>query len=207
MGSKRIRFGLSYKGSMPFTADVLGSIDVRCIERVTVGDVHHVLITLGKPRQTACIVKAVNEYNEAKDDKLELDEIVTFTKAQGYMQHPFYAPFDAALKLKVGEDGGFAYSIWNDDNADKKRAAKELEVDMTESSVKPSSEKRARTTVGGGGCACPRCDLDRYFMLTGCGQGTSDECCNTEEEDMFPKAEGGGACEANGWPYHGWLGV
>ena len=73
MESKRIRFGLTYKGSVCFTKDILGeSVDVRSIECVTVDEIRHVLITLNKPRYTVCIVNAIKQYNEANEDRIEL---------------------------------------------------------------------------------------------------------------------------------------
>ena len=149
--SKRVRFGLTYKGAVRFFKEVLNGVDLRSIECVSVDDLHYVLITTNKPCAMSCISDAMKQHNEKAEQKMEVvpfdgAEIVTFSKAQGYMQHPFYAPFQAAKKEE--EAGGkSSHWCWNVDDVTSvtgKRASKELESDLVQSVITPSMEKRAR---------------------------------------------------------------
>ena len=151
MDSKRVRFGLTYKGSVRFFKEVLDGVDLKGIECVSAEDLHYVLVTTHKPCATSAIADALKQFNEKAEHQMEVvpfngTEIVTFSKAQGYMQHPFYAPFQTAKKAE--ESGGnTTYWCWNADDVDGstgKRANKELESDLVQSVIKPSANKRAR---------------------------------------------------------------
>ena len=151
MDSKRVRFGLTYKGAVRFFKEVLDEVDLRSIECVSVDDLHYVLITTHKPCAMSCILDAMKKHNEKSTQQMEVvpfdgAEIVTVSKAQGYLQHPFYAPFQAAKKE---EEAGGKSSYWcghadEATSATGKRASKELESDLVPSVITPSMEKRAR---------------------------------------------------------------
>ena len=151
MDSKRVRFGLTYKGSVRFFKEVLDGVDLKGIECVSVDDLHYVLVTTHKPCATSNISDALQRFNEKAEQRMELvpfngKEIVTFSKAQGYVQDPFYAPFLAAKKAE--ETGGqSSHWSWSADDVagiTGKRANKELESDLVQSVIKPSANKRAR---------------------------------------------------------------
>jgi hypothetical protein len=153
MESKRIRFGLTYKGGVRFVKEALNGVQVRSIECVSVNELHYVLVTTHRPCTISRISEALKGYNETAEARLELesfngDDVVTFSKAQGYMQHLFYAPFALAKKSEEG-GGQSSYWCWNaeeDSTNTKKRASKELQSDFVESVVTPSEKKRASVT-------------------------------------------------------------
>ena len=141
---------------MCFFKEVMTGVEVRHIECVSdVDGVHFVLVTVAKPCTVNCITDAIRAYNAEKDESGRIEivpfsgaDVVTFSKAQGYMQHSFYAPFEAAKKCE--EAGGeSSYWFWNSENGGQtmqKRACKQLVSDLVENSVKPAAEKRTSVT-------------------------------------------------------------
>lgn len=159
--TKRIRFGIAYKGGVRFVKEVVeDAVELKSLECVSVDELHYVLLTLAKPYTTSSINDAILKFNEKAEEGKRLEvvpfegaDIVTFAKAQGYMQHPFYAPFEAA-KSAEKEGGSSSYWVWTapEDGASK-RVSKELESDFVEGSIKPTAEKRQCIAPGRTGSA------------------------------------------------------
>ena len=181
MDSKRIRFGLTYTGGIRFMKDVVEGVDLKSIECVSVENVHYVLLTLVKPCHTCDVVDGIRAFNEKIEDEdkrlrvipFQGEDIVTFAKAQGYMQHPFYAPFEEAKKTEL-DGGSTTYWCWEAEGPCK-RVAKELESDFVETCVKPASKKRAGVAPGRevGGCVGLLC---AHMLTPRCAQPTDPAC-------------------------------
>ena len=151
---KRIRFGITYKGSVRFVKEVVeDSVELKSLECVSVDELHYVLLTLAKPYTTSSINDAILKFNEKAEEGKRLEvvpfqgvDIVTFAKAQGYTQHSFYAPFEVA-KSAEKEGGNSSYWVWTAPGVIK-RVSKELESDFVEGTIKPTAEKRKCAAPG-----------------------------------------------------------
>lgn len=145
---KRTRFGLVFDGVRPpsMGGGFLKELDVIKAEGCEKDGKQFLIFTTNKPRRSNDVADSVRAFNESApdDEKLALiafengPEVVVFERGNCFRTHPISKIIQGAME----DDGYWAWSVMIDGDRKKKRAVNELESDLVEAAIRPSSAKR-----------------------------------------------------------------
>ena len=147
VAGKRTRFGLVFDGTR---APAMGGEFLKELEVIKAEGCEHdgkqfLIFTTNKPRKSSDVLDAVNTFNGATEEKMNLvsfeggPEVVVFERGNCFRTHPISKIIQAAMN---GDDVSWVWSVMMDSDVKKKRVVSELELDLVETSVRPSASKR-----------------------------------------------------------------
>lgn len=147
-GKKCIRFGLVFEGPREPSGEFLDEIGAMDAEGIHKDGKQYMLFTVRKSRRTTEVLQAIDSFNSSKpaDEAVRLvayepgsSLILTFERGNKYQSHPIY-------KIISGLGHWTRSTVMASDK--QKRAITELQTDLVQDCIVPSSSKRVSGEEG-----------------------------------------------------------